>query len=89
MPLEETLSLPLNKFSNKTSVTFGVEIGLQNTVLALLITEVLLKNPLMGEPILVYAITSFWITMILAIFLKKDITLGSTKERFKKSKFNK
>lgn len=71
----------IKKFSKKTSVTLGIEIGLQNTVLALLITEVLLKNSLMGEPILVYAITSFWVTITLAMLLKGDIKLKSIKNR--------
>ncbi|MDA3836466.1 MAG: hypothetical protein PF542_02485 [Nanoarchaeota archaeon] len=73
-----------NKFPNNTSVTLGIEIGMQNTVLALLITEVILKSPIMGEPILVYAITSFWITFGFAMLLKKDITLKSIRSRIKR-----
>lgn len=61
----------LKKYSNKTSVTLGIEVGLQNTVLALLVTDSLLKQPMMGEPALVYAMFSFWITFFVAFILKR------------------
>lgn len=48
--------------SHKSSVTIGIEVGLQNTTLALLITSSLLKNEQMAKPALVYALFSFFTT---------------------------
>lgn len=63
------------KFPNKTAVTFGIEIGLQNTVLALLISDGILKNPVIGEPALIYAGFSFWTTFLFGIIFRKKIKI--------------
>jgi BASS family bile acid:Na+ symporter len=70
-----------NKFSRKTKTTLGIEIGLQNTVLALLVTDVLLKNPMMGEPALIYAMFSFWVTLGLAMLLKGRTKVSSIEKQ--------
>ncbi len=51
------------KLDIKTSTTMGIEVGLQNTVLALLITDVVLGKPMIGHPALVYALFTFWTTL--------------------------
>ena len=57
----------------KSSVTLGVEVGLQNTVLALLITDVILNNPIIGYPALIYASFSFFTTFVFSlIFIKNN-----------------
>jgi bile acid:Na+ symporter, BASS family len=50
--------------NKKTSTTIGIEIGLQNTVLALLITDVILLRPTLGHPALIYALFTFWTTVL-------------------------
>lgn len=60
-------------FSKKVDLTFAAEVGVQNTVLALLVTETLLHNPLMGEPALVYSIFSFALDLGLCFFIKKRL----------------
>jgi BASS family bile acid:Na+ symporter len=74
----------LMKFSNKTSVTFGVEIGLQNTVLALLATDVIIGIPLMGEPALIYAMFSFWTTFLFGIIFKKRMKIKHIEKQINK-----
>lgn len=47
----------------KSAITIAIEVGLQNTALALWISERFLNNPLMGHPALVYALFSFFTTL--------------------------
>jgi bile acid:Na+ symporter, BASS family len=62
----------LFKLNQKSSTTMGIEIGLQNTILALLITDVLLLKPEMGIPALLYGLFTFWTTLLLGfIFIRK------------------
>jgi BASS family bile acid:Na+ symporter len=61
-------TLMLVKFKNR--ITVIVEIGLQNTTLALLITGVIMDNPQLEKPALVYATFSFFSTLILGWMFK-------------------
>jgi len=58
--------------SNKISTTMGIEVGLQNTVLALLITDVILLQPILGHPALIYALFSFWTTLLFGMIFVRD-----------------
>ena len=71
----------LFKLNNKTSTTMGIEVGLQNTVLALVVTDVILLQPVLGHPALIYALFSFWITLLFGIFM-----LESNNQLFKRFK---
>ncbi len=55
----------------KSSITIGIEVGLQNTTLALMVTATILQNNEMTKPALVYAIFSFFTTLGFAYFTKK------------------
>lgn len=52
-------------------VTIGIEVGLQNTTLALFITSSIIGNEHMAKPALVYALFSFFTTFIYAWVNKK------------------
>lgn len=52
-------------------ITIGIEVGLQNTTLALLITSTMLDNEQMAKPAMVYALFSFFTTYIYAWVNKK------------------
>lgn len=65
------ISSRLIGFDKKVNLTFAAEIGVQNTVLALFITETLFRNSLMGEPALIYSIFSFALGLGLCLFMKK------------------
>lgn len=67
------ISSRLLGFDKRVGLTFAAEIGVQNTVLALLITETLLHNPLMGEPALIYSIFSFVMDLGLWFFIRKRL----------------
>lgn len=56
---------------HKACVTIGIEVGLQNTTLALLITSTMLENEQMAKPAMVYALFSFFTTFIYAWVNKK------------------
>ena len=75
-----------NKFPRESKTTLGIEIGLQNTVLALLVTDVLLKTPAMGEPALVYAMFSFWVTLIISTIMNRNNKKIKIKNYFNSSK---
>ena len=60
-------------FKKKTDLTFAAEIGVQNTVLALLVTETLLHNSLMGEPALIYSVFSFALDFGLCFIMGKRL----------------
>ena len=57
--------------NHNACVTIGVEVGLQNTTLALLITSTLLGSEEMAKPALVYAIFSFFTTYSFAYLTKR------------------
>lgn len=72
------------KLSDIVSTTMGIEIGLQNTVLALVVTDVILIQPKLGHPALIYALFSFWTTLMFGIImLEKNNQIF---KRFKKHK---
>ncbi len=56
---------------NRQAVTIGIEVGLQNTTLALLVTGTLLANNEMTKPALVFSIFTFFSTFAFA-WLAKD-----------------
>jgi bile acid:Na+ symporter, BASS family len=70
MILSYLISLKLG-FNNLQSTTIAIEVGFQNTTLALLITATLLKNNEMSQPAIVYAMFSFFTTLIFAFIAKK------------------
>jgi len=72
----------LSKLSNRASTTMGIEVGLQNTVLALLVTDVILLQPTIGHPALIYALFSFWTTLLFGIVMLKNN--NQVFKRFKK-----
>jgi bile acid:Na+ symporter, BASS family len=74
----------LVKLNNKTSTTMGIEVGLQNTVLALLVTDVILVQPVIGHPALIYALFSFWVTLLFGIIMLENN--NQIFKRFKKHK---
>ncbi len=55
------------------SVTICIEVGLQNTTLALLISSVMLSNEEFAKPALVYAMFSFFTTLGFAYLLKRRV----------------
>lgn len=57
--------------NHNACVTIGVEVGLQNTTLTLLITSTILGNEEMAKPALVYAIFSFFTTFTFAYLTKR------------------
>ncbi len=57
--------------NHNACVTIGIEVGLQNTTLALLITSTIIGNEQMAKPALVYALFSFFTTFIYAWVNKK------------------
>jgi BASS family bile acid:Na+ symporter len=57
--------------NHKACVTIGIEVGLQNTTLALLVTSTILDNEEMAKPALVYALFSFFTTFIYAWINKR------------------
>ncbi len=61
------------KINNNSAITTGIEVGSQNTTLALLIGGTILKNDLMVIPALVYAMFSFFTTLLFGIIMKKTI----------------
>ena len=59
------------RLTNLQSVTIGIEVGLQNTGLALLVTTTIIGNEVMAQPALVFAIFSFFTTLAFGYFMKK------------------
>lgn len=51
---------------NSSALTIGIEVGLQNTTLALIIATNFLQSPDMGKPALVFSLFSFMTTLIFA-----------------------
>ena len=54
--------------SRSHAVTIGIEVGLQNTALALIVTSTLLTSNEMAKPVLVYALFSFFTTFLFGLF---------------------
>lgn len=57
------------------SITISIEVGLQNTTLALLVSSVYLGNNELSKPALVYAMFSFFTTFLFGYFAKKKFSL--------------
>jgi BASS family bile acid:Na+ symporter len=57
--------LPFNQ-----NVTIGIEVGLQNTTLALLVTGTMIGNNDMTKPVLVFALFSFFTTTAFAFIAR-------------------
>jgi BASS family bile acid:Na+ symporter len=67
--------------SRKTScVTLGIEVGLQNTALALVISSVFLANVTMSKPALVYAMFSFFTTLAFAWLIYRFVILENRRK---------
>lgn len=56
--------------NNKSSITIGIEVGLQNTGLALLIAGNILGDDLALQPIIVYGLFSFFTTALFGVLMK-------------------
>ena len=56
--------------SNIKATTIGIEVGLQNTILALLITATLIGSDKMSQPAMVFAIFSFFTTLAFAFLMR-------------------
>lgn len=56
---------------NLQSTTIGIEVGMQNTTLALVITSVLLGSNAMSQPAIVFAMFSFFTTLLFAFVVKR------------------
>lgn len=52
------------RFNQKSSTTIGIEVGLQNTTLALLVAGTFLQNQNMSQAALIYAMFSFFTTTL-------------------------
>lgn len=66
----------LTSINNYQSTTIGIEVGLQNTTLAILVTGTMIGNNEMTKPSLVYAIFSFFTTLAFAyITMRKKPSL--------------
>lgn len=61
----------LFKIDLRDRITIMVEVGLQNTALALLIAGTILKNADMQKPAMVYAVFTFFSTLAFAWLIKK------------------
>ena len=62
--------------TSKDSMTIGVEMGVQNVSLALLIGSVFLGSQELIKPALLYAMFTFWSTTIFAFLIKKKYDKG-------------
>jgi BASS family bile acid:Na+ symporter len=59
------------QLDNLKATTISIEVGLQNTTLALLITNNILQNNEMTKPALVYALFSFFTTLLFAYLFQR------------------
>ncbi len=57
----------LTKLSVRDAFTIAIEVSLHNTTLALLIGGTMLKNQDLIKPALIYAMFSFWISLVLGV----------------------
>lgn len=67
MILSYFIALKTFKLSGVQATTISIEVGLQNTALAILVAGTLIGNTDMTKPALVYAIFSFFTTFIFAL----------------------
>jgi BASS family bile acid:Na+ symporter len=61
----------ITKLGIKDSYTIGIEASVHNTTLAFLVAGVLLNDPDMVKPSLIYAMFSFWTAIIYSYIIKK------------------
>lgn len=66
---------------NKTSITVGIETGLQNTALALLISETIIGIDLITHPALIYGLFSFFTTALFGILMKRKLVKNESSFR--------
>ncbi len=64
----------MRRLTKKTSLTIAIEVGLQNTSLALLLAAVLLDSAEMSKPIIVFASFSFFTTILGAFIIDRYIS---------------
>ncbi len=57
----------------RDAMTIGIEMGIQNAGLAILVSDVFLHNPDLSKPALLYALFSFWTTGIFAFGMRKRL----------------
>lgn len=67
-------------------LTIAIEVGLQNTALALLVAGTLLQKPTMEKPALVYAMFTFFTTILFGIIFKKLNKLRFTEANYNEIK---
>lgn len=67
-------------FGRNDQLTLGVEVGIQNTSLAFLITSALLANEQMLKPALVYAMFTFFTGLLYGLWLKPGMWNALRKE---------
>ena len=60
----------LFRINKRDSMTIGIEMGIQNAALAILIGGTLLSNQELVKPALIYALFSFWTTTAFAFFIR-------------------
>ena len=61
----------LSKIEQFQRITISIEVGLQNTTLALLVSSVYLENNQLSKPALVYAMFSFFTTFLFGYLAKR------------------
>ena len=61
----------ITRLGTRNSYTIGIEASVHNTTLAFLIAGTLLHNGELVKPALIYALFSFWTTVIYSILIKK------------------
>jgi BASS family bile acid:Na+ symporter len=61
----------LFRIKTQDSMTIGIEVGLENVSLAIVVGSVLLQNEDLVKPGLIYAMFSFWTVMGFAVVVKK------------------
>lgn len=73
----------LFKINLESSITSGIETGLQSTGVALLIAGSILGNQIMTQPILVYATFSFVTTLAFGVIMKKVLMKEGLRKNIK------
>jgi BASS family bile acid:Na+ symporter len=73
-------------FGRNDQLTLGVEVGIQNTSLAFLITSTLLANEQMLKPALVYAMFTFFTGLLYGLWLKPGMW-GALRKEWRLLKF--
>lgn len=58
----------------RDAMTIGIEMGIQNAGLAILVSDVFLHNPDLSKPALLYALFSFWTTGIFAFTMRHKVS---------------